>query len=49
MTRKSEQSVLRDMDGTLVDSEETHYETMAAAVAEHGYSVPPGLPRRSPA
>lgn len=40
MTRKA---VLFDMDGTLVDSEETHYETMAAAVAEHGYSVPPGF------
>ncbi|MDX3927759.1 MAG: HAD family phosphatase [Shinella sp.] len=39
-------AVLFDMDGTLVDSEALHYETLAAAVEDFGYGVPDGFADR---
>lgn len=42
----SRKAVLFDMDGTLVDSEGLHAETMVAAVESFGYRVPEGFAER---
>lgn len=42
----SRKAVLFDMDGTLVDSEVLHFETLAAAVESFGYAVPDGYAER---
>lgn len=42
----SRKAVLFDMDGTLVDSELLHFETMATAVESFGYSLPEGFAER---
>ncbi len=39
----SRRAVLFDMDGTLVDSESLHLQTMAAAVESFGYVLPEGF------
>jgi beta-phosphoglucomutase-like phosphatase (HAD superfamily) len=39
-------AVLFDMDGTLVDSEPTHYEAFVQAVAQHGLALPQGFAER---
>ncbi|WJH38676.1 HAD family phosphatase (plasmid) [Aliirhizobium terrae] len=36
-------AVLFDMDGTLVDSEPTHFAAMVAVLRNHGHTVPDGL------
>jgi len=36
-------AVLFDMDGTLVDSEPTHFAAMVAVLRNHGHKVPDGL------
>ncbi|MDK1389552.1 HAD family phosphatase [Sinorhizobium sp. 8-89] len=42
----SRKAVLFDMDGTLVDSELLHFETMAATVESFGYALPEGFGER---
>ena len=42
----SRKAVLFDMDGTLVDSESLHFETLAAAAGSFGYEVPEGFGER---
>lgn len=39
-------AVLFDMDGTLVDSEPTHYDALVEAVVRHGQTVPDGFAER---
>jgi len=39
-------AVLFDMDGTLVDSEPTHYDALVEAVLRHGQAVPDGFADR---
>lgn len=42
----SGRAVLFDMDGTLVDSEPTHFQAMAEVLRLHGHDVPDGLAER---
>ena len=39
-------AVLFDMDGTLIDSEPTHYDALVNAVARHGRTIPDGFAER---